>query len=77
MSQTRGRVIGSLFAVVLGTCAAAAGFSACADAAEDCRNTKTCIPPPCNMDAGNDGSPLDGVDGSCCEQTDGGDICAS
>jgi hypothetical protein len=76
MRQNRGRVICGLFAVVLAACAAVVGFSACANAADDCHNTKTCIPPPCNMDAGNDGSPLDGVDAGCCTQEDGGEVCA-
>jgi hypothetical protein len=76
MRESRGRVIGGLFAAALAACTAALGFGACADAADDCHNTKTCIPPLCNMDAGSDGSPLDGVDGGCCLQEDGGVVCA-
>jgi hypothetical protein len=70
-------VVVGLIAVVLTAGAAVVGFSACADAADDCHNTKTCDPPPpCNMDAGVDGSPLDGVDAGCCLQEDGGQVCA-
>jgi hypothetical protein len=76
MRRNRGHVIGGLLAAVLSACAAAAGLGACADAADDCHNTKTCDPPLCNMDAGVDGSPLDGVDGGgCCLQEDGGVLC--
>lgn len=76
MNRKHARIIGGLFAPVLVTSTAALGFSGCYNAAGDCRNTRTCEPPPCNMDAGNDGSPLDGVDGGCCLQEDGGQVCA-
>ena len=76
MNRNHTRIIGGLFAAAFATFAAALGFSACADAADDCRNTHTCVPPRCNMDAGNDGSPLDGVDAGCCLQEDGGQVCA-
>jgi hypothetical protein len=75
MNRKPARILGGLFAAALATSAAALGVGACADAADDCRNTRTCVPLPCNMDAGNDGSPLDGVDSGCCKQEDGGLVC--
>ena len=77
MRRNHGRVIGGLFAAVLVACASAVGVSACANGADNCHNTKTCDPLPCNMDAGKDGSPLDGVDDTCCLQEDGGEVCAN
>jgi hypothetical protein len=74
MKNNQVRLIVGLFAATV--CAAALGIAACGDSADDCHNTKTCKPPPCNMDAGVDGSPLDGVDGGgCCLQEDGGVVC--
>lgn len=73
MKNKNARIIAGLFAVILG--AAALAFSACGTSADDCHNTKTCKPPPCNMDAGVDGSPLDGVNGDCCLLADGGEVC--
>lgn len=74
MKNNRARSIAGLFAVVLGA-AAALAFVACGTSADDCNNTRSCAPPPCNMDAGVDGSPLNGVDGGCCLQLDGGEVC--
>ena len=74
MRNKHATVIAGLFAAIFG-CAAALAFAACGDSADDCHNTKTCPPPPCNMDAGLDGSPLDGVDAGCCLQPDGGGLC--
>jgi hypothetical protein len=76
MNRKHARIIGGMFAAALAASATVLGFSACVNAADDCRNTRTCDPPPCNMDAGNDGSPLDGVDSRCCLQEDGGEVCA-
>ena len=72
MNRKHARIIGGLFAAALAASAAALGFSACANAADDCRNTRTCVPPPCGMDAGD---PLNGMDPDCCEQEDGGIVC--
>ena len=72
MKRMHARIILGLVAAVLGA-AATLGFAACGTAAEDCHNTRTCDPPPCNMADG--GNPLDGVDSGCCEQKDGGYVC--
>jgi hypothetical protein len=74
MKSNHARVTTGLFVAVLG---AGVGlmFGACGDSADDCNNTRSCKPPPCNMDAGVDGSPLDGVDAGCCLQSDGGEVC--
>jgi hypothetical protein len=74
MKKKLARIIAGLSAAILGA-AAALGFAACGTSAEDCHNTRSCKPLPCNMDAGIDGSPLDGVDGDCCLQADGGEVC--
>jgi hypothetical protein len=60
MRRNRERVIGSLFAAVLAASAAALGFGACADGAEDCRNTATCPFPTYCAEAGD---AVDEVDG--------------
>ncbi len=65
MRVTRARIIGGLLGVVLG----AVGVGACSHDAEDCRNTRTCIPSPCV-----DGGVVDA--GDCCEAEDGGLVCA-
>jgi len=72
MGITCTRFIAGLSAAAL-SAIAVLGFAACGTAAEDCRNTLTCPPPPCNVDAGN---PLDGIDAGCCQQEDGGFVCA-
>ena len=72
MNRTHARIIGGLFATVFAASAAALGFGACANAADDCRNIRTCE--FCNMDAGD---PLEGVNTNCCVPEDGGTtICA-
>ena len=70
MRNARAGVFVGLLAAGVGV---AALFAACADAADDCRNTRTCPAPPCNMDAGD---PLNGLDAGCCQQQDGGFVCA-
>lgn len=58
MKQTHVRIIGGLLAAVLGACASALGFSACADAADNCHNTHTC--PPACIEAGDAMDEIDG-----------------
>jgi hypothetical protein len=59
MQRKYARLVGSLFGGVLVTSAAVLGFSACEDAADDCRNTRSCAPDYC-IEAGD---ALDEVDG--------------
>jgi hypothetical protein len=68
MRATHSLVIAGLFAAVLGAVGALA-FAGCGDNIDDCRNTRTCIPPPCM-----DGGVLDA--GDCCKTSDGGFVCA-
>ena len=60
MKRNRGRVIGVLCAAVLAACAAAVGFTACADGADDCYNTATCPIPTYCIEAGDARDELDG-----------------
>lgn len=60
MKRARTRIIGSLFACILAASAAALGFGACADAADDCRNTRTCPVPPECIEAGDAHDEIDG-----------------
>jgi hypothetical protein len=80
MRVTRATIIGGLLGVVLG----AIGLGACSHLADDCHNTKTCIPPSC--EAGDDGGLVcapcvdggvrdPGDAGDCCETEDGGLVC--
>ena len=71
MKRNYARSIGSMFAAVL-VASATLAFGACVHDADDCRNTRTCVPPPCGMDAGD---PLNGMDPDCCQQEDGGLVC--
>lgn len=73
MKRKSARWVGGLLAAVL-VASAVLTFGACVHDADDCRNTRTCVPPPCSMDAGD---PLDGTDAGCCKQQDGGLVCAS
>lgn len=71
MKQNHAHAIGGLVAGVLAAFVAALGFGACANAADDCHNTRTCDP-PCSVDGGN---PMYGKDSGCCVQEDGGVVC--
>ena len=71
MKQNSARLIGVLVTTVLFASTAMA-FGACVHDADDCRNTRTCVPPPCGTDAGD---PLKGMDPDCCQQEDGGLVC--
>jgi hypothetical protein len=68
MISTHARFIAGLLAAMFGAVAAPA-FVACGTDEFDCRNTRTCIPPPCM-----DGGVLDA--GDCCKADDGGFVCA-
>ncbi|MEO8033022.1 MAG: hypothetical protein ABI837_01210 [Acidobacteriota bacterium] len=59
MKTTYAHIILGLAAVVFGA-AAALGFSACADGADDCRNTATCPVPDYCIEAGDARDELDG-----------------
>jgi hypothetical protein len=63
MRQNRGRVIGGLFAAFLAASAATLGFGACADGADDCRNTATCPFPTYCAEAGDAADEVDGCNG--------------
>ena len=59
MKTTHARIIIGLAVAVLGA-AAALGFGACADGADDCRNTATCPIPDYCIEAGDARDELDG-----------------
>jgi hypothetical protein len=69
MRVSHARIVGGLFAAVFGA-ASVLAFTACDNALDDCRNTRTCAPPKCDMEGGY---PYDA--GGCCEDEDGGFIC--
>ncbi len=60
MKITKARIIGGAFAAVLAASAAAVGFGACVDGADDCRNTATCPIPDYCIEAGDARDELDG-----------------
>lgn len=73
MKVTHARIVGGLLAAML-SAAGVSGFSACGNAADDCRNTRTCPAPKCISDAGVDADMLES--GYCCTGDDGGLVCA-
>ena len=60
MTRNKARIIGGLFAGVLAAIATAVGFGACADAADDCHNTRSCPYPPQCIEAGDAADEIDG-----------------
>jgi hypothetical protein len=60
--KNRSRILGGLFAAVLGASAALA-FGACSDEADDCHNTATCVPPAYCYEAGDAVDEVDGCFG--------------
>ena len=60
MKNRQARILGGVFATVFAASAAALGFGACADGADDCRNTATCPLPDYCIEAGDARDELDG-----------------